>query len=147
MSITSQPIRRSLTIILAIAALLVGFGAIRAASAWTASAAPLVASPASAKAVEAQLVAEQARSAALEDQLRSLTAQTDEMTSALEAAQARMATDATHADDLAAQLGGRQGPPEGPREGDPGRGGQRGARRRGHDPAVDIECRQRAHRR
>jgi peptidoglycan hydrolase CwlO-like protein len=104
MSIQSQPIRRTLTIAIAIVALVLGFVAIRAASAWTVSAAPLVASPTSAQATEAQLALEQERSAALEAQLVALTSQTEEMTAALEAAQGRMEADAQHADQLVIDL-------------------------------------------
>jgi hypothetical protein len=69
MSVTSNRLRRSLTLVLAVAALLLGFAAIRAASAWTAEAAPLVVSPTAAADIEAKLVAEQARTLELEDQL------------------------------------------------------------------------------
>lgn len=106
MSVTSQPIRRTLTVALAIAALALGFFAIRTAAAWTADAAPLVASPASAQTIEAALVDEQGRSAALQSQLDALTGQTQEMAAALVAAQARVVADAKHAEDLAKDLSG-----------------------------------------
>ena len=94
MSVTSTPIRRTLTVVIAVAALLLGFAAIRAASAWTAEAAPLVASPASATSIESRLTDEQARSADLQDRLDAITGQTDDMAAALQAAQDRIAADA-----------------------------------------------------
>lgn len=63
MKIHSLRIRRSVTLAGAVAALILGFAAIQAAAAWSASAAPLAASPASAKSIEARLLDEQARSA------------------------------------------------------------------------------------
>ncbi len=104
MSIASLRLRRTLTLIIAVSALLLGFAAVRAASAWTAEAAPLVASPASASQIEAKLTAEQSRSADLEAQIEAMTSQADEMTSALQVAQDRIATDGSHADQLAKDL-------------------------------------------
>jgi peptidoglycan hydrolase CwlO-like protein len=104
MSVTSMPVRRTLTVIFAVAALLLGFTAIRAASAWTAEAAPLVASPASAKSIEAKLTDEQARSADLQDRLSNIVTQTDDMSAALKAAQDRIASDAAHAEQLTSDL-------------------------------------------
>jgi predicted nucleic acid-binding Zn-ribbon protein len=106
MSVTSQPLRRTLTVALVVAALLLGFVAIRTAAAWTNDSAPLVASPASAQTIEAALVDEQVRSADLQTQLSALTGQTEEMTAALVAAQARVVSDAKHAEDLAKDLSG-----------------------------------------
>ena len=100
----SVPIRRALTVVIAVTAIALGFAAIRAASAWTAEAAPLVASPASAISIEAKLADEQARSADLEDRLTSITNQTDDMAAALRAAQDRIAADAAHAEQLTADL-------------------------------------------
>ena len=104
MNVSSMPIRRTLTVILAAAALLLGFAAIRAASAYTADAAPLVASPASAASIEAKLVEEQARSADLQARLTEITGQTEEMSAALRAAQDRIVTDAAHAEGLSKDL-------------------------------------------
>jgi len=104
MSIASLRLRRTLTLILAVSALLLGFAAVRAASAWTADAAPLVASPTSASQIEAKLTAEQTRSADLEAQIEAMTAQADEMTVALRVAQDRIATDGDHADQLSKDL-------------------------------------------
>jgi peptidoglycan hydrolase CwlO-like protein len=104
MSVTSMPIRRTLTAIVAVTALLLGFVAIRAASAYTAEAAPLVASPASAASIEAKLADEQVRSADLQARLTDITGQTEEMAAALQAAQDRIVSDAAHADGLSKDL-------------------------------------------
>ena len=100
----SLPIRRTLTVVIAITAIVLGFAAIRAASAWTAEAAPLVASPASALSIESKLADEQARSADLQDRLTAITSQTDDMAAALQAAQDRIAADAAHAEQLTSDL-------------------------------------------
>ena len=100
MSSTSLRLRRTLTLVLAVGALLLGYGAVRAASAWTAEAAPLVVSPTAASEIEARLSAEQSRSADLEQQIAAMTAQADEMTSALQVAQDRITSDGAHADQL-----------------------------------------------
>src|SRR6478752_3821527 len=104
MSVTSNRLRRTMTLVLAVAALLLGFAAIRAASAWTAEAAPLVVSPTAAADIEAKLVAEQARTLELEAQIATMSGQADELTTALRAAQERIVTDGGHADQLAADL-------------------------------------------
>lgn len=104
MNVTSMPIRRTLTVIVAVTALLLGFAAIRAASAWTAEAAPLVASPASAKSIEVKLGEEQARSADLQARLTAITGQTEDMSAALIAAQERIVSDAQHAEGLSKDL-------------------------------------------
>ena len=104
MSISSRRLRRTLTLVLAVGALLLGFAAIRTASAWTAEAAPLVVSPPAAADIEARLTAEQARSGELEAQIATMSSQADQMTTALRAAQDRIATDRDHADQLAKDL-------------------------------------------
>jgi len=104
MNVTSMPIRRTLTVILAVAALFLGFSAIRAASAWTAEAAPLVASPASAKSIEIRLAEEETRSADLHARLSAITSQTEAMSTALLAAQDRIVSDAQNADGLSKDL-------------------------------------------
>lgn len=101
---TSTPIRRTLTVVVASAAILLGFAAIRAASAWTVDAAPLVASPASAQSIEAKLADERQRSADLEARLSAITSQTDAMAAALKVAQDQIAADATQAEGLTADL-------------------------------------------
>lgn len=100
----SLPIRRTLTVVVAVTAILLGFAAIRAASAWTAEAAPLVADPASAVSIESKLADEQVRSVDLQDRLTSITSQTDDMAAALRAAQDRIAADAAHAEQLTSDL-------------------------------------------
>jgi chromosome segregation ATPase len=104
MNVRSLRIRRTMTLAGALAALILGFAAIQAAAAWTASAATLAASPASAKSIEMKLLEEQARSAALADQLTTITSQTDDMTAALTAAQERIVADGQHADKIAKDL-------------------------------------------
>ncbi len=104
MNVSSIRIRRTLTLAGALAALVLGFAAIQAAAAWTASTAPLAVTPTSAKTIETKLLDEQARSADLQDQLQTITGQTDDMAAALAAAQERIAADAQHADDLAKDL-------------------------------------------
>ena len=104
MSVTSMPVRRTLTVIIAVTALIFGFAAIRAAAAWTAEAAPLVASPQSAKSIEAALADEQTRSADLQARLTEITGQTEEMSAALVAAQDRIVADALHAEGLSKDL-------------------------------------------
>lgn len=100
----SMPIRRTLTVIVAVTAMVVGFTAIRAASAWTAEAAPMVANPASAISIESKLTDEQARSADLQDRLTAIVTQTDDMAAALQAAQDRIAADSAHAEQLTSDL-------------------------------------------
>ena len=97
-------IRRTLTVVLVCAAVLFGFGAIRVAAAWTASAAPLEASPVAAEELKARLADEQDRSAALADRLVALAGHAQQLESALLAAQARLEADSMNADDLTAQL-------------------------------------------
>lgn len=104
MTITSTPLRRVITTVGVVAALLLGFGSIRAAAAWTAASAPLSVAPVSIDHIQERLTTEQARSADLEAQLQALTTQSTELTAALEAAQAQITTDSGHAADLAKQL-------------------------------------------
>jgi septal ring factor EnvC (AmiA/AmiB activator) len=104
MTITSLPLRRVITAIGVVAALLLGFGSIRAAAAWTAASAPLHMAPVSVEQLQGQLTSEQARSADLEAELHTLTVQTAELDDALGAAQARITADSGHATDLAKQL-------------------------------------------
>jgi len=104
----SLPIRRTFTVVVAVAAIVLGFTAIQVASAWTADAAPLVASPASAASIESKLADERARSADLQDRLTAITTQTDGMAAALRAAQDRIAADAAHAEQLTSDLASAQ---------------------------------------
>lgn len=102
--IRSLYVRRLLTVAAVIAALVLGFGSIRAAAAWTAASAPLTVAPVSVSTLQARLTDEQSRSAVLQQQLQALESQSTDLASALEAANARIDADASHAKDLAAQL-------------------------------------------
>jgi len=104
MNVTSMPIRRTLTVIVTVMAMLFGLAAIRAASAWTADAAPLVSSPASARSIEAALAEEQTRSADLQARLSEITGQAAEMSAALKVAQDRIVADALHTEGLSTDL-------------------------------------------
>ena len=104
MSIQVPRVRRLATIVAVIAALVVGYGSIRAAAAWTAASAPLSVAPVPVSALQDRLAVEQARSEDLRAQLETLTAQSTEMTAALEAAQSQIVTDTDHANALAKQL-------------------------------------------
>jgi Skp family chaperone for outer membrane proteins len=96
---------RRATVVMAVAlSLAVGGLAVRAASAWTASEAPLAAAPVSVKTLAQQLADEQARSAALEDHLTALTGQSGDLAIALKAARDRAASDAKAAQILQAKL-------------------------------------------
>jgi septal ring factor EnvC (AmiA/AmiB activator) len=97
-------VRRLATTVGVVLVIVLALGAIRAAAAWTASAAPLPVAPVSATELRARLVDEQARSAALLDQLATLDGRSRDLASALEQASARITADADHAKDLAAQL-------------------------------------------
>lgn len=101
MNTANTSIRRILTVIGVAAALLIGFGAIRASAAWTATTAPLTVTPVSAESLQARLTDESARSAALVDRLAALTTHAEELSRALAAAQDRIASDAEHAAGLA----------------------------------------------
>jgi hypothetical protein len=97
-------IRRIAIVIAVVASLVLGFGVIRASADWTAAAAPLSMTPTSAEALQTSLADETARSATLHDDLAALTAHADELTAALEAAQARIDADAGQATTLAKDL-------------------------------------------
>ena len=63
MNITSMRLRRLITAVGVIAALVLGFGSIKAAAAWTAASAPLTVAPVPVAAIQDRLADEQARSA------------------------------------------------------------------------------------
>jgi len=100
----SQSARRFATVAGVIAALVLGFGSIRAAAAWTAASAPLSVTPDSVTTLQSRLADEQGRSEALQQQLDTLAGQSTDLATALDAARARIGADAGHAEDLAAQL-------------------------------------------
>ncbi len=104
MNIGSLHIRRSLTVFGVVGAILLGLAAIQGAAAWTATSAPLSVVPVSATSIEAQLLEEQARSADLQAQLLDLSINAGQLSTALEAAQARIDADSTHAKDLERDL-------------------------------------------
>ena len=97
-------IRRTLTLVGSLGAVLLGLAAIQAAAAWTAQAAPLAVTPVSATSIESKLLAEQARSADLQAQLDALAANADGLSTALSAARARIDADAAHAKALERDL-------------------------------------------
>ena len=95
--------RRLVTISVALA--LLGAGAtIRAAALWASQSATLNVAPASMTSIESALAQEQARSAALQGQLDSLRGASQDLASALAAAESRVGTDQTTADTLRASL-------------------------------------------
>ncbi len=104
MSIQAPRVRRLATVVAVIAALVVGYGSIRAAAAWTAASAPLSVAPVPVSALQDRLAVEQARSEDLRAQLETLTTQSTDMTAALEAAQSQIVTDTDHANALAQEL-------------------------------------------
>ncbi len=104
MTIHSPRIRRLVTVVGVIAALLLGYGSIRAAAAWTAASAPLTVAPVSVTTLQDRLAVEQARSVDLRLQLQTLNTQSTELTAALEAAQAQITTDTDNATQLAKDL-------------------------------------------
>jgi septal ring factor EnvC (AmiA/AmiB activator) len=97
-------VRRTVTVFLVCATVIAGFGAIRVAADWTASAAPLEASPIAAEELKARLADEQDRSGMLEDRLATLTGHAQQLEAALATAQARLDADTSNAQDLTAQL-------------------------------------------
>lgn len=104
MTIRSLHVRRTLTVIVAMAAVLLGLAAIQAAAQWTATAAPLAVTPVSPKTIESKLADEQSRSADLQAQLQDVARNTEQLTTALAAAQARIDADAAHAAGLEKDL-------------------------------------------
>ena len=104
MKTTSLQLRRLITVVGVIAALLLGYGSIRAAAAWTAASAPMSVAPVSISTLQDRLSTEQARSADLEARLQDLTTQSTQMSAALEAAQARIMADLDNATALTKDL-------------------------------------------
>jgi chromosome segregation ATPase len=104
MTVHSPRIRRLVTVFGVIAALLIGYGSIRAAAAWAAASAPLTVAPVSVTTLQDRLAVEQARSVDLRLQLQTLNTQSTELTAALEAAQAQITTDTDNATQLAKDL-------------------------------------------
>ncbi len=97
--------RRGLTVVVVGLSLVIGFGAIRAASAWTAAAAPLVATPVSVEALQAGLIDGSARSADVLDKVAALETHAAELSAALAAAEATITADTARAAQLETDLG------------------------------------------
>lgn len=97
-------LRRAIVTSGVVASLVLGAVTVRAAAAWTASAAPLDAPPVSVTDLTQRLSDEQARSETLELQLVDLTTRTTELSTALDAATKRIGTDSSAAKSLRAQL-------------------------------------------
>ncbi len=104
MNISSLRIRRTLTLGGTLAALVLGFAVIQSAAAWAVDAAPLTTTPVSATSIQNKLLDEQSRSADLQSQLWALTGNADQLSTALEAAQAQIVTDADQATALQKDL-------------------------------------------
>src|SRR5664280_2987203 len=85
--------RRAAVTLGVVGSLGLGAGAIDAAAQWTASAAPPQAPPVSAESLAAQLASEQARGTDLEARLQAAIAETNQLQSALDAANSRIAAD------------------------------------------------------
>lgn len=97
-------LRRPLVVLGVLLSLLTGAATIQAAAAWTAASSPLAAKPPSVESLQNALATEQARSAALQDQLDELSAGSADLTTALEVARDRIASDTAHATELQASL-------------------------------------------
>ncbi len=97
-------LRRGLVTVGVAAALLLAAVAVRTAADWTAASAPLTVAPASLSSIRAALQGEQDRSAALQAQLTSLEAASGDLGPALVAAKVKIATEATTAATLQADL-------------------------------------------
>ena len=104
MSTKRLALRRLATAIGVVAVMALGFGSIKAASAWTAASAPLSVAPVSVTTLQASLANEHARSQALTQQLHELDARSQDLETALTQANDRIASDTAHATDLEKQL-------------------------------------------
>jgi hypothetical protein len=104
MTITSVRFRRLITMVGVVAALLLGYGSIRAAATWTAASAPLTVPPVSVESIQDRLGAERIRSGDMQARLDALAARSIDLTTALEAAQLRIAADTDNATALAKEL-------------------------------------------
>jgi len=93
-------LRRLLTTVGVIGVLVLGYGSIRAASAWTAASAPLAVAPVTVATLQTKLADEHARSEALVARLQDLDARSRALETALSQAQDRIDSDAGHATDL-----------------------------------------------
>lgn len=96
---------RRAAIVLAVA-LTLGFGlfAIRVASAWTAASAPLAVSPPSVAALQEELDAERARSAVLTAEIDRLVADSDQLSTAIDAARRQIEQETANTAEVSAEL-------------------------------------------
>jgi chromosome segregation ATPase len=102
---TLKPAFRRLAVTAGLAvAVLAAAGTILAASQWAATEAALAVAPVTIQSVQQALDQERARSAALEQQLAALEGGSEDLSTALAAAQAQLTTDAATATDLRAAL-------------------------------------------
>ncbi len=104
----SIALRRACVTLGVVASLVLGAVTVRAAAAWTASAAPMDAPPISASEIYGRLADASIRSAALEQQIVDLTARTADLATALAATNKRVGTDTATARTLRKQLAAAQ---------------------------------------
>lgn len=97
-------IRRGLVVTATGASLLMGATAVQAAASWVHSSVPGTTAPLSAAELQQQLIAEQARSTALQGEVDALLNQAGQLSDALSAAGARVASDVQRAATMRAQL-------------------------------------------
>ncbi len=97
-------LRRVVVIAAIFGSLVLGVATVRAAALWTAAGAPLAVAPVSVQELTTRLADEQARSADLRRRLDELTAAGADLATALDAARARITTDAATAADLTSRL-------------------------------------------
>ena len=97
-------LRRLFVVTGVVASLLIGALSIDAAAAWTRAAAPPAAPVVTVASLQAQLDAERARSAQLSELLQSLDAHSQELTTGLAAAEARIGADLKVAQSMSVQL-------------------------------------------
>ena len=106
--IRSTSLRRTAVVLGVALSLLLAVVTVRVAASWAASSAPLAEPPASLSSIEAALAGERARSAALQAQLDSLRASSEQLSSALGAANDRLTLDQSTADGLRTSLAAAQ---------------------------------------
>jgi septal ring factor EnvC (AmiA/AmiB activator) len=101
-------LRRTLVTAGVAGSILVGAVTVRAAAAWTASAAPMESPPVTASELSTRLSDAVARSAALDTQIADLTTRTADLAQALASADKRVGADSSTARSLRAQLAAAQ---------------------------------------
>jgi len=108
LAVQPTTVRRTAVALGVALSLLLAAVTVRAAAGWAASSAPLSEAPASLSSIEAALAGERTRSAALQAQIDGLRASSDQLTSALGAANDRLTLDQTTADGLRTSLAAAQ---------------------------------------